>query len=91
MIVARPTLTMAASLIRTITRAILIPVLELSADITQTHGLPIKQDMKTMKRQATSNIRNHVAKALWTPKFRPQVAKDPKVYTRKEKHKVKYA
>ena len=38
-----------------------------------------------------SKPRNHVAKALWTPKFRPRVAKDPKVYTRKEKHKVKYA
>lgn len=35
--------------------------------------------------------RNHVAKALWTPKFRPQVIKNPKAYTRKEKHKVKYA
>jgi hypothetical protein len=44
-----------------------------------------------MKRQAVSNTRNHVAKALWTPKFRPQVAKNPKAYTRKEKHKVKYA
>lgn len=35
--------------------------------------------------------RNHVAKVLWTPKFRPQVTKNPKAYTRKEKHKVKYA
>jgi hypothetical protein len=43
------------------------------------------------KRKMKSKPRNHVAKALWTPKFRPQVAKDPKVYTRKEKHKVKYA
>ena len=35
--------------------------------------------------------RNHVAKALWTPKFRPQKMKSSKIYTRKAKHKVKYA
>lgn len=36
-------------------------------------------------------MRNHVAKVLWTPKFRPKVTKNPKAYTRKVKHKVKYA
>ena len=44
-----------------------------------------------MKRPAISNTRNHVAKALWTPKFRQQKMKNRKAYTRKEKHKVDYA
>lgn len=35
-------------------------------------------------------MRNHVAKVLWTPKFRKQVMKSPKVYTRKVKHKKAY-
>jgi hypothetical protein len=34
-------------------------------------------------------MRNHVAKSLWTPKFRKQVVKSKKAYTRKEKHKGK--
>lgn len=34
-------------------------------------------------------MRNHVAKALWTPKFRPQTVKSGKGYTRKIKHKKK--
>lgn len=32
-------------------------------------------------------IRNHVAKELWTPKFRKQIVKDQKKYSRKIKHK----
>jgi hypothetical protein len=38
-----------------------------------------------------SKPRNHVAKALWTPKFRPQKIKNKKTYTRKAKHKMTYA
>ena len=38
-----------------------------------------------MKRKM--NMRNHVAKILWTPKFRKQVVKSTKVYSRKVKHK----
>lgn len=34
-------------------------------------------------------MRNHVAKSLWTPKFRKQVVKSKKTYTRKQKHKDK--
>lgn len=34
-------------------------------------------------------MRNHVAKSLWTPKFRKQVVKSKKTYTRKTKHKDK--
>lgn len=34
-------------------------------------------------------MRNHVAKALWTPKFKPQRLKSKKAYTRKIKHKDK--
>lgn len=34
-------------------------------------------------------MRNHVAKALWTPKFRPKVVKSAKAYNRKIKHKNK--
>jgi stalled ribosome alternative rescue factor ArfA len=34
-------------------------------------------------------MRNHVAKMLWTPKFRKQVVKSKKGYTRKIKHKGK--
>lgn len=41
--------------------------------------------------QAMKTNRNHVAKALWTPRFRPQKTKNTKAYTRKVKHKVKYA
>jgi hypothetical protein len=36
------------------------------------------------------STRNHVAKALWTPKFRKQVMKSDKVYTRKVKHRKAY-
>jgi hypothetical protein len=32
-------------------------------------------------------MRNHVAKALWTPKFRAKTVKSKKIYTRKPKHK----
>lgn len=32
-------------------------------------------------------MRNHVAKELWSPKFRKQVVRDRKTYTRKIKHK----
>lgn len=32
-------------------------------------------------------MRNHVAKSLWTPKFRRQIVKNKKGYTRKIKHK----
>lgn len=32
-------------------------------------------------------MRNHVAKALWSGKFRKQVLRDKKKYTRKIKHK----
>jgi hypothetical protein len=32
-------------------------------------------------------MRNHVAKALWTPKFRAKTVKSKKIYTRKAKHK----
>jgi len=35
-------------------------------------------------------MRNHVAKALWTPKFRPKAVKSKKSYSRKSKHKVNY-
>lgn len=34
-------------------------------------------------------VRNHVAKVLWTPKYRPQKIKSVKVYSRKIKHKGK--
>lgn len=34
-------------------------------------------------------VRNHVAKSLWTPKFRKQVVKSKKIYTRKAKYKDK--
>lgn len=34
-------------------------------------------------------MRNHVAKMLWTPKFRKQVVRNKKAYTRKQKHKDK--
>lgn len=33
--------------------------------------------------------RNHVARVLWTPKFKPQCIKMKKIYTRKSKHKKK--
>ena len=32
-------------------------------------------------------MRNHVAKELWTPKFRAKTIKSKKSYTRKFKHK----
>lgn len=32
-------------------------------------------------------MRNHVAKMLWTSKFRKQVIRNKKTYTRKQKHK----
>lgn len=32
-------------------------------------------------------MRNHVAKMLWTPKFRKQVTRNRKIYNRKQKHK----
>jgi hypothetical protein len=32
-------------------------------------------------------MRNFVAKELWTPKFRKQVLKSKKAYTRKQKHR----
>ena len=32
-------------------------------------------------------MRNHVAKMLWTPKFRKQIIRNRKSYTRKQKHK----
>lgn len=50
--------------------------------------MPIQRIIQTMPR---ANNRNHVAKALWTPKFRPQKVKNKKAYNRKDKHKVKYA
>ena len=31
--------------------------------------------------------RNHMAKELWTPKFKKQVVRDRTAYTRKTKHK----
>lgn len=34
-------------------------------------------------------MRNHVAKTLWTPKFRPKTVKSAKAYSRKIKHKNK--
>lgn len=34
-------------------------------------------------------MRNHIAKALWTPKFKARVLRNKKAYTRKIKHKVK--
>lgn len=34
-------------------------------------------------------MRNHVAKALWTPRYKPLVVKNKKVYNRKVKHKGK--
>ena len=34
-------------------------------------------------------MRNHVAKELWTPKFRKQIVKSAKAYNRKIKHKNK--
>jgi hypothetical protein len=34
-------------------------------------------------------MRNHVAKMLWTPKFRKQVVHNKKTYTRKQKYKDK--
>lgn len=34
-------------------------------------------------------MRNHVAKALWTPAFKKQVVKSKVKYTRKTKHKGK--
>lgn len=33
--------------------------------------------------------RNHVAKALWSPKYRPQKVKNKKAYSRKIKYKDK--
>jgi hypothetical protein len=91
MIVVARTLTTAATLIRTISLVRHTQLLAVIVSLTLMSGKPMQQDIVTMKRPATSNIRNHVAKALWTPKFRPQVTKNPKAYTRKEKHKVKYA
>ncbi len=35
-------------------------------------------------------MRNHVAKALWTPKFRAKTVKSKKIYTRKPKFKKEY-
>lgn len=35
-----------------------------------------------------NTIRNHVAKTLWTPKFRAKTVKSKKVYTRKAKHRI---
>lgn len=32
-------------------------------------------------------MRNHVAKELWSGKFRKQIVRDRKKYTRKTKHK----
>lgn len=34
-------------------------------------------------------MRNHVAKALWAPRYKQLVIKNKKVYTRKVKHKSK--
>lgn len=34
-------------------------------------------------------MRNHIAKALWTPKFQAKVVKSAKTYSRKIKHKKK--
>ena len=34
-------------------------------------------------------MRNHVAKALWTPKYRPRKTKNKNAYSRKIKHKSK--
>lgn len=34
-------------------------------------------------------MRNHVAKELWSGKFRSQTVKSKKAYTRKQKHKNK--
>ena len=34
-------------------------------------------------------MRNHVAKELWSGKFRKQIVRDRKTYTRKVKHKNK--
>lgn len=31
--------------------------------------------------------RNHMAKELWTPKFKKRIVRNKKAYTRKEKHK----
>ena len=37
-------------------------------------------------------MRNHIAKALWSPKYRQQTVKNKKAYTRKIKHKkIDYA
>ena len=41
------------------------------------------------KSKGDTKMRNHVAKALWTPKFRKQIVRDKKVYSRKDKHKNK--
>jgi hypothetical protein len=35
-------------------------------------------------------MRNHVAKALWTPKFRAKTVKSKKIYTRKAKFRKDY-
>lgn len=45
--------------------------------------------MKMVEAMETSmaNTRNHVAKALWSGKFRSQTIKSKKAYTRKVKHK----
>lgn len=32
-------------------------------------------------------MRNHVAKVLWTPKFRAKTVKSKKIYSRKPKHR----
>ncbi len=32
-------------------------------------------------------MRNHIAKALWTPKFRAKKVKSAKIYSRKNKNK----
>ena len=36
-------------------------------------------------------MRNHVAKALWSGKFRAQTVRSKKTYTRKVKHKKLHA
>lgn len=42
----------------------------------------------TMKSRR-KKMRNHVAKELWSGKFRSQTVKSKKAYTRKQKHKNK--
>ena len=91
MIEVRRTLTTVASLIRTISSVRPIQLRAAIVNPALMSGKLMKQDTMRMKRPAISNTRNHVAKALWTPKFRQQKMKNPKAYTRKEKHKVDYA